>query len=236
MKLSRLVLLVAVVAAVLLLIAGPGARMGWWDFRAGFALMKYATFIGIGAAALAVIGLLVPRVRRGGSGLLLFALVLGLAVAYVPWQGMRTARSVPPIHDISTDTLQPPAFVEVLPLRADASNPSVYPGTEVAEQQRAAYPDLQPLRLELGVDAAFDRALAAAGSMGWEIVAADKASGRIEATDTTFWFGFKDDVVVRVQGDGGSSVIDVRSVSRVGQSDVGKNAQRIRAYLAEIQG
>lgn len=236
MKLSRLVLLVAIVAAILLLIAGPGTRMGWWDFRAGFSLMKYATFIGIGAAALALIGLLVPRVRRGGAGLLVVALVLGLVVAYVPWQGMRTARSVPPIHDISTDTQQPPAFVEVLALRADASNPSVYPGDEVAAQQRIAYPDLQPLRLDVGADAAFDRALAAAESMGWEIVAADKASGRIEATDTTFWFGFKDDVVVRVQGDAGSSVIDVRSVSRVGQSDVGKNAQRIRSYLAEIQG
>lgn len=236
MKLSRLVLLVAIVAAVLLLVAGPGARMGWWDFRAGFGLMKYATFIGIAAAALALIGLLVPRVRRGGTAALVVALVVGLVVAYVPWQGMRTARSVPPIHDISTDTVQPPAFVEVLPLRADASNPSDYPGEDVAAQQRAAYPDLQPLRLEVGADAAFDRALAAAESMGWEIVAADKPSGRIEATDTTFWFGFKDDVVVRVQGDAGASVIDVRSVSRVGQSDVGKNAQRIRAYLAKIQG
>ncbi len=235
MKLSRLVLLVAVIAAVLLLIAGPGARMGWWDFRAGFSLMKYATFIGIGAAALALIALLVPRVRRGGTAVLVTALVLGLVVAYVPWQGMRTARSVPPIHDITTDTQQPPAFVGLLPLRANASNPSVYAGEEVAAQQRAAYPELQPLRLDVGADAAFDLALAAAESMGWAIVDTDKASGRIEATDTTFWFGFKDDVVVRVQGDAASSVIDVRSVSRVGKSDVGKNAQRIRAYLAKVK-
>ncbi len=235
MKLSRLVLLIAVVAAFLLLIAGPGTRMEWWDFRTGFKLMKWAAFIGIGASVMALIGLLVPRVRRGGAGMLAVALVIGLLVAYVPWQGMRTARSVPPIHDISTDTEQPPVFVEILPLRADASNPSDYAGAEVAAQQRAAYADLQPLRLDVGTDAAFDRALAAAESMGWEIVAADKASGRIEASDTTFWFGFKDDVVVRVSGDAGASVIDVRSVSRVGQSDVGKNAQRIRAYLEKIQ-
>ncbi len=235
MKLSRLVLLIAVVAAFLLLIAGPGTRMEWWDFRTGFQLMKWATFIGIGASVMALIGLLVPSVRRGGAGLLAVALVIGLLVAYVPWQGMRTARSVPPIHDISTDTDQPPVFVEILPLRADASNPSEYAGAEVAAQQRAAYADLQPLRLDVGTDAAFDRAVAAAESMGWEIVAADKASGRIEATDTTLWFGFKDDVVVRVSGDSDASVIDVRSVSRVGQSDVGKNAQRIRAYLEKIQ-
>jgi uncharacterized protein (DUF1499 family) len=235
MKLSRLVLLIAVVAAFLLLIAGPGTRMEWWDFGVGFKLMKWATFIGIGASVMALIGLLVPRVRRGGAGLLAVALVIGLLVAYVPWQGMRTARSVPPIHDISTDTDQPPVFVEILPLRADASNPSEYAGAEVAAQQRAAYADLQPLRLEVGTDAAFDRSLAAAESMGWEIVAADKESGRIEATDTTLWFGFKDDVVVRVGGDAEASVVDVRSVSRVGQSDVGKNAQRIRAYLEKIQ-
>ncbi len=235
MKLSRLVLLIAVVAAFLLLIAGPGTRMEWWDFRVGFKLMTWATFIGIGASVMALIGLLVPRVRRGGAGLLAVSLVIGLLVAYVPWQGMRTARSVPPIHDISTDTDQPPVFVEILPLRADASNPSEYAGAEVAAQQRTAYADLQPLRLDVGTDAAFDRALAAAESMGWEIVAADKASGRIEATDTTLWFGFKDDVVVRVSGDADASVIDVRSVSRVGQGDQGKNAQRIRAYLEKIQ-
>ncbi len=236
MKLSRLVLLIAVVAAVFLLIAGPGARMEWWDFRTGFKLMKWATFTGIGAAVLALIGLLVPRVRRSGVASLVIALVIGLVVAYVPWQGMRTAKSVPPIHDISTDTEEPPVFVEILPLRADASNPSEYAGAEVAAQQRVAYADLQPLRLDVGVDAAFDRALAAAESMGWDMVASDKASGRIEATDTTFWFGFKDDVVVRVRGDADASVIDVRSVSRVGQSDVGKNAQRIGAYLAKIKG
>lgn len=235
MKLSRLVLLVAVVAAVLLLIAGPGTRMEWWDFSTGFKLMKWATFTGIGAAVLALIGLLVPRVRRSGVAPLVISLVVGLLVAYVPWQGMRTAKSVPPIHDISTDTDEPPVFVEILPLRADASNPSEYAGADLASQQRAAYADLQPLRLQVGTDAAFDRALAAAESMGWEIVDADKASGRIEASDTTFWFGFVDDVVVRVRGDAESSVIDVRSVSRVGQSDVGKNAKRIRAYLEKLK-
>ncbi len=234
MKLSRLVLLLAVLAAVLLLIAGPGTRMEWWDFRTGFKLLRWATFGGLTAAALALVALLVPRTRRGGAASLVLALVIGLGVAYPPLQGMRTARSVPPIHDITTDTAQPPAFVAVLPLREDAPNPSDHPGEDVAAQQRAAYPDLQPLRLDAEPAAAFERALEAARGMGWEIVASDPAAGRIEATDTTFWFGFKDDVVVRVASDGDGSVIDVRSVSRVGMSDVGTNAKRIRAYLAAI--
>jgi uncharacterized protein (DUF1499 family) len=78
-------------------------------------------------------------------------------------------------------------------------------------------------------------AVAAARAMGWEVVAADRASGRIEATDTTRFFGFKDDVVIRVQAAPGGSRVDVRSVSRVGGSDVGTNATRIRAYLARLR-
>ena len=81
---------------------------------------------------------------------------------------------------------------------------------------------------------AFKRALQAARDMGWEIVAADAAAGRIEATDTTFWFGFKDDVVIRVEADGAGSRVDLRSVSRVGVGDVGANAARIRAYLRTL--
>jgi uncharacterized protein (DUF1499 family) len=161
---------------------------------------------------------------------------VGVAAAVVPLQLLRTARAVPPIHDITTDTADPPAFEAVLPLRADASNPVEYAGEEVAEQQRQAYPEVQPLLLDDPPARAFERALAAARDMGWEIVDADPGRGRIEATDTTLWFGFKDDVVVRVRPDGNGSRIDVRSLSRIGGSDLGANAARIRAYLARLQG
>ncbi len=235
MKPSRLILLLAAVGAVLLLVAGPGTRMRWWDFRTGFELMRWATFGGLAVAALAVVCLLVPRVRRGGAWPLVFALLIALGTAYFPLQGMRAARALPAIHDITTDTAQPPSFVAILPLRADAPNPSSYAGEEVAAQQRDAYPDLQPLRLQVGAAAAFEKALAAARAMGWEIVASDPAAGRIEATATTFWFGFKDDVVVRIKADGASaSIVDMRSLSRVGKSDVGANARRIRAYLRKL--
>jgi hypothetical protein len=165
----------------------------------------------------------------------LSACVIGAGVAYVPWQLQQQARSVPPIHDITTDTLEPPEFIAILPLRAGAANPPGYAGEEVARLQQEAYPDIRSYRLDAGADIAFERALAAARKMGWEIVAADPATGRIEATVTTFWYGFKDDVVVRVGAGNGGSVIDVRSKSRVGRSDLGANASRIRTYLETLK-
>lgn len=234
MKPAHIALLLSLIAAVLLLAAGPGTRLELWEFRTGFALMRWAAFAGLAAAALAIVMLLVPRTRRTGSASLLAALVLGLGVAFVPWNGMRQARAVPPIHDISTDTERPPEFVAVLPLRADAPNPAAYGGAEVAQAQREGYPDLGPLRMDLPPPEAFAKAEQVARDMGWEIVAADPATGRIEATDTTLWFGFKDDIVIRVEADGEGSRVDMRSVSRVGKSDVGTNARRIGTYLQAL--
>lgn len=234
MKPAHVVVLLCFVAAALLLVAGPGTRMDWWSFRTGFQLLRWAAYLGMGVAGLAVLLLFVPRARPQ-RGALVAALLVGLAVAWVPWNGMRQARSLPPIHDISTDTADPPAFVAVLPLRADAPNSAEYEGEAIAQAQREGYPDLGPVLVSLPAGEAFARALAEARAMGWEIVDAEPASGRIEATDTTFWFGFKDDVVVRVRPDGAGSRIDVRSVSRVGGSDVGANAARIRAYTERLQ-
>ena len=143
---------------------------------------------------------------------------------------------MPPIHDISTDTKRPPEFVAILPLRADAPNPSEYGGPEVAAAQIGAYPDLQTHRMDAAPAQAFERAQQAARGLGWEIVSADPTAGRIEATATTFWFGFKDDVVIRIEPDAAGSRVDVRSLSRVGGSDVGANAARIRAFLQALGG
>jgi uncharacterized protein (DUF1499 family) len=124
--------------------------------------------------------------------------------------------------------------VAVLPLRASAPNPTTYGGTKIAGLQRRAYPDLGPAILNTPPPHAFEQALATVRAMGWDLVAADQKAGRIEATDTTFWFGFKDDVVIRVRPSEGGSRIDVRSLSRVGGGDVGTNANRIRAYLRKL--
>jgi uncharacterized protein (DUF1499 family) len=234
MKISLLALAVAVIAALLLLLAGPGTRFGWWEFGTGFLMMRYAFFAGLAAAAVALVLLVIPRTRRGSAALLAMALVIGAGAAWVPWNGLRTVRSLPYIHDITTDTANPPQFVAVLPLRADAANPPEYAGEEVAAQQRQAYPDIQPLQLPLAPERTFELALQTALGQGWEIVAAMPQDGRIEATATTFWFGFKDDVVIRITADNGGSRVDVRSKSRVGRSDVGANASRVRAFLGEL--
>jgi uncharacterized protein (DUF1499 family) len=125
--------------------------------------------------------------------------------------------------------------VAILPLRRDASNPPEYGGEAVAAQQLKAYPDVRPLTLTVPPDATFEKALRTAREVGWDIVESRPDQGRIEATDTTLWFGFKDDIVVRVTASDSGSRIDVRSVSRVGQSDIGTNAARIRNYLSRIQ-
>jgi uncharacterized protein (DUF1499 family) len=224
----------AAVAAVLLLAAGPTVRIGLWDFRTGFQMLRWAAYLGIAAAVVALITLFTPA-RRRVVGPLLLALLVGAGVAFVPWRWMQQARRLPPIHDVTTDTEQPPQFVAVLPLRVGAPNPATYGGAEIAAAQREAYPDIRPLFLNVSPTAAFHRALATAERMHWDLVATDSAAGKLEATATTPWFGFKDDVVVRITPASMGSRVDVRSVSRVGGSDVGTNARRIRKFLGEME-
>ena len=147
-------------------------------------------------------------------------------MAAVPYAHVRIARTVPPIHDITTDTEEPPRFVEIVALRADAPNSSAYEGEKVAAMQRKAYPDLEPIILDLAPREAFERALAVGKSQGWGIVATSPGEGRIEATDETLFFGFKDDVVVRIRA---ALPADVRKQVR------GANARRIRRFIGELQ-
>jgi uncharacterized protein (DUF1499 family) len=224
----------AVACLLMLVAAGPGTRFGLWTFRTGFQVMTWAAWAAIGAGLVSLLGAVIARPRGGSRGfaVALVGFAISLLVLAVPLRLRQAAKGVPPIHDISTDTDDPPLFDAVLPLRANAANPATYGGPDVAAQQHRAYPDVSPVVLAVMPQAAFDEALGAARDMGWEIVASDPAAGRIEATATTLWFGFKDDVVVRIRPEGASSSrLDVRSVSRVGRSDVGANAARIRKYM-----
>ena len=226
----------AVLAGCAAALAGSGHRWGWWHYRTGFAVLKGAAYLGIAAAMVSLAGLIItrPPALRLGAVLSLAGILVGLLTAGIPWSWLRTVKQVPHIHDISTDTLDPPKFVNLLPLRKAAANPAEYGGPEIAAQQRKGYPDITPLRSTVMPDRAFEKALQAAREMGWEIVDASSGDLRIEATDTTLWFGFKDDVVVRITPEQQGSRIDVRSLSRVGSSDVGTNAKRIRAYLNKL--
>lgn len=164
------------------------------------------------------------------------AMILAAGLAYIPVMNVIKGRSVPPIHDITTDTDNPPAFVAVAPLRATAPNKVEYDGAEAAAKQKEAYPDIAPVTLAIPQDQAFAKALAVAKAMpDWEIVAEVPAEGRIEATATSRFMGFKDDIVIRVKAEGEGSRVDIRSKSRVGQGDVGANADRIRAYVAQLK-
>jgi uncharacterized protein (DUF1499 family) len=231
---ARLAVAVGLVSVLALAAAGPLHHLRLLGLRPAFGLLGCALLGVVATLVLAVIAIIVSARRRAGMSTALTALGLALIALGSLGAVVGKAAGVPPIHDVTTDTEHPPQFVAVLPLRAGALNPVEYGGPDVAAKQHKGYADIAPLSLTLAPNRAFDRALAVARTMGWEMVASDPAAGRIEATDTTFWFGFKDDVVIRVTPAPGGSRVDVRSLSRVGGGDIGANAARIRQYLKAL--
>jgi uncharacterized protein (DUF1499 family) len=231
------VLAAALLALAMVIAAGPGTRFDLWNYRVGLSVLKWATYIGIGAAGLAVIliALLAVARWRSEAWMPIVAFVIALAAIGPPIALLFKAKSVPPIHDITTDMADPPAYVTLMPARTAAPNGAGYGGEAIAKQQQAAYADIAPFTTKDPPDVATQRAADIGRSMGWEIVASDPAAGRLEATATTGWFGFKDDIVVRVRAQpSGGSRVDVRSASRVGVSDIGANAARIREFLGHL--
>jgi uncharacterized protein (DUF1499 family) len=237
MNIARaLVMAVAVAAFTMLIASGPGTRLGMWPWQTGLSLMQWAAYTGMaaGAGALVLTFLLaVPR-WRSRPWIALLALGLALVAALPPILLLERAKSVPVIHDITTDTFDPPLFVALLEERKKAPNGAAYGGPTIAAQQQRGYPDIKSLVLKASPQDVMQRAIDAARKLDWEIVSSDAPTGRIEATATTSWFGFKDDVVVRVRPESGGSRVDVRSVSRVGDSDLGANAKRIREFLSRL--
>jgi len=221
---KRVALGLAMLAVALLVLSGPGVRAGLWPFRVGFGMFAGALVAGLAAMGAALVGLAVPRLRAGAVPALIAALVIGAASAALPLENLRRVKTLPYINDITTDTEAPPQFSQPRPYER-----------HFAELQQIGYPDLKPLELALPPAQAFARARAAAQALGWKIVAADEGAGRIEAVATTFWFGFKDDIAVRVAPAGAGSRVDVRSRSRVGRSDLGANAGRIRKFFSAMK-
>lgn len=231
-SLTLLALLLALLGIAVLAIAGPGYRMGWWNLAFGLeTLQRYAAYIGMAGAALGLIAL----IARRGVVVPGIAVLLGIVTAGIPWQWQRTIATMPPIHDITTDTETPPLFTAIVAVRQASNANALDISAEAIAQQKEGYPDIAPAILSMPPATVFDRALALVRARGWDLVSADAAAGRIEATHTTRWFGFKDDVVIRVTPHTEGSRVDLRSVSRVGQSDAGTNAQRIREFVADLQ-
>ena len=231
----RLGLLLALAALVALTLVPAGWRAGLWHYSISLQMMRWVAYLALAGAAASLLGLL--GWRRLSRSLRLGAIAALLVSVLLFAMPMRYSLAAISIHDISTDTDNPPPFTAVLPARQAANAASAaYAGASLAATQHAAYPDIAPLTLKLPPDEAFRRALAAAETMPrWTIVAQDPAAGRIEATARTFWMGFADDVVIRITAEGGGSRVDMRSLSRVGRGDFGANADRIRAYLALLR-
>jgi len=230
-----LFIVAGLLALIALALSGPAYQYEILSLQSAFLVLRYAAFTGAAAAVLCLLMLIFARPKGGAAVLLVISLIAGGITFYLPYAQYQTATSVPPIHDISTDTENPPAFVAIAPLRADASNPVEYAGEETAKQQQAAYPEIQTQTYNLPANEVFELALDTVDVMGWQLVASDIVDGRIEATDTTQWFGFKDDVVIRIEQQDNSTTLDIRSKSRVGRSDVGANAKRINAFLAKLE-
>ena len=231
-QLGFVLALVAVLAAAL---SGFGYQMGLWHFRTGFLILRWAFYVSVAAAAVSVLGLVLGKFGRNALRPGLAGLAIAAGFAYVPWHWTQTLDKLPYIHDITTDTDNPPQLVAAVKLREEDDHPVSYDGPEVAAEQKEAYPDLAPFVTQASKEKVFKAAQAAVTAMGMQLSGADPAEGRIEASQTSFWYGFTDDMVVRIEQTADGTRVDVRSKSHVGRSDLGQNAKRIRAFLAELE-
>jgi uncharacterized protein (DUF1499 family) len=229
-------LVVALGSTLAMVGAALGSRAGFWHFRAGFTVLRWAFWFALAGGTASLLGVVLsagkPRMILAAG---IVGLTFGAVTAYVPWNLKHTAESLPMIHDITTDTQNPPEFVATGKLRRPDDHTVAYDGPEVAAMQQKAYPDIAPLVLNAPKEKVFEAAKAAVASTGMQLVDADAAQGRIEANQTSMLWGFTDDVVVRIVADGNATRVDVRSKSRVGRSDLGQNAKRIRTYLANLR-
>ncbi len=228
-----LVSLVSLSAFLLVALPGPLYKYGVVDLGTAFTGFKFGVFAGIATLILLVLQILFKR-KTVTLGSTIMALLLSTIAIAIPLSMLNKGKSVPPIHDISTDLVNPPEFVAIAPLRADAPNPVEYAGVEVATQQRAAYPELQTLNYTQSKSELVEATKQAIDHLGWQLVNIDADQGIVEATDRTMWFGFKDDVIVRITDNGSKRLVDIRSKSRVGGSDLGKNAERIHGFIEEL--
>lgn len=258
--LARLILILALLLPVYFAGAALGARFGMfdWRFSLGTLIVEWGPRLIIGVLVLAIVLLiatLAKAPRAGSRSAMVAVLIPAAALGYLGWVRAQS-ENIPPIHDISTRPADPPRFSPVLlarRARTPDSNPVVsltvplatlekYQGPRFADRSgqtlgqiaAEAYPQVRPLTTTATPAATFAAALAEAQAQAWTVVSQDATTGTLEATATTFWFGFQDDVAVRVRAEGAGSVVDVRSTSRVGLSDLGANAARIESYLAGI--
>ena len=201
-------------------------------------------FTGLVAAGFGLSAVVLAGVLAVLTMLLLFrlewSLLLYVAIACLPplvmvWVvGVEAVRS-PLIHDITTDTRNPPEFEFAWIGRESQDNSLNYQGGRVADLQRQAYPDITPMAVSLPPLELLPKVESIAEALGWKLIGSDELTLRVEAQERSALFGFVDDVVIRLSDYGeGSSRVDVRSVSRLGRGDLGANAARIRRFYEAL--
>ena len=231
---GKIALAVAVIGVAAMALVIFGARLGLWQPIFGFGLYRsYFNPLGFIIAGLGLVALILHLIRKEKRSALAGGIAALIGVACLTpliSSTLNPTPRAPPIHDISTDTTNPPAFEALDETRAGARNTLEYGGPELAAAQAAGYPDIAPLETDMTTDVAFERALTVASEMGWDVVASDTDRKRFEAVARTPVFYFADDVVVVVTEQDEGARVDMRGVSRVGRSDQGKNAARIRDF------
>jgi uncharacterized protein (DUF1499 family) len=233
---ARILIYLSMATAVVFILSGYGYQWSIWEMRTGFTLLRYSAYTAIGLTVISIPALWFLREKgfRAISYVVISLILMGSAAGTaIYWQ--QKARSVPPIHDITTDLENPPEFVAIIRLRADSPNPPEYAGEESAAAQREAYAHIQPLILQMDLQDVMDEAVILVVSRGWELVAINRNDARIEATEKLPWFGFKDDVILRFTETDEGTRVDMRSKSRIGRSDVGVNAKRIEKFLRDLE-
>jgi hypothetical protein len=224
-------LVLAVLTILVVVMSSAGFRMEWWGYGSSVIILRVAAFIGATATVFSILGIHAARPGRTRRGIFISILALLIVgpTLVMPLYWSYSKFKLPPIQDISTDLESPPEYW-------DAPTSRLYPGPKVARQQREAYPDIQPIVLHEPIERLFGQVVKLVESRGWDLVAADAEEKRVEATVTTFWYGFKDDVVIRFTELDSGVRVDMRSTSRFGSGgDGGTNANRIREFLAALQ-
>lgn len=227
--------LVATVVSIMIV------RFGFLDFKPAL-----ATFFGALACAglsilvgLAAFAAIWQNGSRGMSRILLAFLIDAAILAYPAYLAYQYM-TLPAIHDITTDPIDPPRFEALARLRAsDGANPAVYAGLYSAEQQRIAYPDIEPVSIDVPVQTAYDMALRLINRHKWLVIderppQPPQRIGRIEAVARTPVMGFREDIAIRIAPDGDSARVDLRSASRYFEHDLGSNAARITKFSEEL--
>jgi uncharacterized protein (DUF1499 family) len=216
--------------------------------RFGFLEMKPAIATFFGALGLACLSILIGFLgfaaiwqngTRGMGRILLAFVIDALVLAYPAYLAIQY-RKLPPIHDITTDPIDPPRFDALSRLRTgDGTNTAVYAGLYSAELQRKAYPDIEPVELEITPERAFDITMRLAAKRKWLVIderppQPPRRVGVIEAVARTPIMGFREDVSIRIQPDADGSRVDIRSSSRYFESDLGSNAARIAKLIDDL--